>query len=104
MVKWKQPRKVIMTDKSKQMLGQQFDKPHLSRQWIEDRYPVKFTDKQWEIAVDYCSGSKTEEEFEEDYLYAVYEIEQLEAEYDEYNEVFKRIHGKTSKELEEGKK
>ena len=97
---WKQPRKVMMTDKSKQMLGQQFDKPHLSRQWIEDSYPIKFTDKQWEIAVDYCSSSETEEEFEEDFLYAVYEIEKLEAEYDEYDEVFRSIHGKTHKELQ----
>jgi len=103
MIKWKQPRKVIMTDKSQQMIGQQFDKPHLSRQWIEDGYPVKFTDKQWDIVVDYLSEIDNEEEFEEDLYYAIYNIETLEAEYDEYDEVFKGIHGKTSKELEKGK-
>jgi hypothetical protein len=93
----------MMTDKSKQMIGQQFDKPYLSRQWIEDGFPVKFTDKQWDIVVDYLSEVEDEEEFEEDLSYAIYNIEALEAEYDEYDEVFKSIHGKTSKELEEGK-
>ena len=91
-----------MTDKSKQMVGEKFSEP-VSRQWLEDHYPVKFTDKQWDILVDYLSEVEDEAEFEEDLYYATYNIEQLEAEYDEYDEVFSSIHGKTHKELQKEK-
>ena len=102
MIKWKQPRKVMMTDKSQQIVGQLCGSP-VSRQWLEDHYPVSFTDKQWDILVDYLSEIDDPSQFDEDLYYATYNIETLEAEYDEYDEVFKGIHGKTSKELEEGK-
>jgi hypothetical protein len=92
----------MMTDKSQQIVGQLCGSP-VSRQWIEDGYPVKFTDRQWEIFVDYLSEVDDKEQFDEDITYAIYNIETLEAEYDEYDKVFKGIHGKTSKELEEGK-
>jgi hypothetical protein len=92
----------MATDKSKQIVGEQFSSP-VSRQWIEDGYPVKFTDRQWEILVDYVSECSDEEEFDEDITYAIYNIEKIEAEYEEYDGVFKSIHGKTSREMEEGK-
>ena len=88
-----------MTDKSKQVVGEQVSTP-VSRQWIEDRYPVKFTDKQWDILVDYVSEIDDPEEFDEDLAYAIYNIEKLEAEYEEYDSVFKSIHGKTHEELQ----
>ena len=96
---WKQPRKVMMTDKSKQIVGELCGSP-VSRQWLEDHYPVKFTDKQWDILVDYVSEIDDPDEFDEELFYATDNIEKLEAEYEDYDEVFRSIHGKTHKELQ----
>jgi hypothetical protein len=92
-----------MTDKSKQIVGELCGTP-VSRQWLDDHYPIQFTDKQWDIVVDYLSEIEDPDEFDEELYYATYNIEKLEAEYDEYDKVFKGIHGKTSKEMEEENK
>jgi hypothetical protein len=99
-VKWKQQRKVIMTDKSEQFVGG--DKfPNYSRKWIEENYKITYTDKQWKILVDYSNSANDEDEYEEDLFYATYNIETLEADHDEYVAVYEGIHGEKPKYLNE---
>jgi hypothetical protein len=81
-----------MIDKSKQMVGLKWKDP-VSRQWIEDTYPTQFTDEQWEIFVDYCEKATSEEEFDEDFTYAVYNIKELEQNLKDYHKVWLEIHG-----------
>jgi hypothetical protein len=81
-----------MTDKSQQFVGG--DKfSNYSRQWIEDSYPSvePFTDKQWEILVAYCGSSFDEDEYQADLLYAVYNINRLEADWNDYSEALDRV-------------
>jgi len=79
-----------MTDKSQQFVGG--DKfPKVSRQWLEDHYPERLTDKQWDILVDYCSGSIDEDEYQADLLYAIKNIDRLEAEYESYSLALSKV-------------
>lgn len=73
-----------MIDKSEQFVGDNFSK--YSRKWLEETYRVQFTDRQWDILVDYCSEAIDEDEYEEDLLYAVRNIDRLEADWGDYSE------------------
>ena len=74
-----------MIDKSQQFVGgDKFSK--YSRQWIEDHYPERLTDKQWNILVEYCGGSVDEDEYQADLLYGIKNIDRLEADWDDYSE------------------
>jgi hypothetical protein len=79
----------MMTDKATQFVGgDQFS--NYSREWLEKSYGVELTNRQWEILVDYCSGSFSEDEYQSDLLYAIRNIDRLEADYLEYDEALKK--------------
>ena len=82
-----------MTDKSQQFVGG--DKfSNYSREWLEKSYKVEITDKQWDILVDYCSGSFSEDEYQSDLLYAIKNIDRLEADYDDYEIALSKVEKK----------
>jgi hypothetical protein len=81
-----------MIDKSKQMVGLKWH-DWISRQWVEKTYPTQFTDEQWEIFVDYCDRATTEEEFDEDFAYAVNNFRELEENLKLYSEVWLEENG-----------
>ena len=86
-----------MTDKATQFVGgEKF--ANYSREWIENSDKIQFTDEQWAILVDYCSGSLDEEEYEADLLYAIKNIDRLEADSKMYDQAYLEIHGKTWEE------
>jgi hypothetical protein len=86
-----------MTDKATQFVGgEKF--ANYSREWIENSDKIQFTDEQWAILVDYCSGSLDEEEYEADLLYAIKNIDRLEADSKMYDQAYLEIHGKTREE------
>ena len=79
-----------MTDKSQQFVGG--DKfSNYSRDWLEKSYKVEFTDEQWDILVEYCSGSRDEDEYEADVLYAIENIDRLEADWNDYSEALDKV-------------
>lgn len=80
----------MMTDKSQQFVGG--DKfTNYSRQWIENHYPERLTDKQWEILVSYCGSSSDEDEYQADLLYAIKNIDRLEADWNDYSEALDKV-------------
>jgi hypothetical protein len=83
----------MMTDKSQQFVGEKIGKPY-SREWIEENYPFKIlTDEQWEIFKDYMDSADDEEEFEEEWLFAFYKIEELVEMYKAYDKAWLEAHG-----------
>jgi hypothetical protein len=83
-----------MVDKSKQMVGLSWYN-FISRQWIEEiKSEAKlWTDEQWEVFVDYCENSTTEEEFDENFAYALHNFPELEKNLKLYEEAWLVEHG-----------
>ena len=82
-----------MTDKSKQFVGgTKFS--NYSREWIEKSYRIELTDEQWDILVEYCSGSRDEDEYQADVLYAIENIDRIEADWNDYSEALDKAETK----------
>ncbi len=82
-----------MVDKSKQIIGESIGNP-LSREWVEKNYPFKkLTDEQWEVLKNYTDSANDEEEWNDFFVYAFYNTEELVEKYKAYDKTWLEIHG-----------
>jgi uncharacterized protein YgfB (UPF0149 family) len=75
-----------MLDKSEQFIGK--DDWRFSREFVEQFYKsAEMTDEKWEALVDWCSNCKTKEEFNEDFMEAIYRLDEI----IEFTKVYREI-------------
>jgi hypothetical protein len=87
---WKQPRKVMMTDKTQQFIS---DKWKLSRADIDEVYEVSLTDRQWELLVQYLGKYDESSESRKELYEIMADLDGLEKFDKDYQESWLEFHG-----------